>query len=113
MAVLFIYRTPVFSINVPGQRQITRAAQRIFHTGRIHSPEFIGEAEVDVVLEPSLTGPIMSCGVERLHDLFLASLPILGSEWQAFMWINRSCVQSSTSSGRANLSACFLTQLRT
>ena len=84
MAVLVAHLTPAFCVPLNGQRQVTRAAQRIFHTGRIHGSEFIGEAEVDVVLEPSLTGPIVPCGVERLHNVLHASLPILGSGWQAF-----------------------------
>ena len=79
MAALVVHLTPVLTIPLNRQRQVPRVAQGIFHTGRIYASEFIGEAKVDVVEKPGAVRAIVLYRIERLHDVLLASLTVLGS----------------------------------
>jgi hypothetical protein len=50
VAVLVVHLPPIFDIHLPGQRKVPCASQRISYALRTHSPEFVREAEVDVVM---------------------------------------------------------------
>ncbi len=45
-------------------------------------PEFVSEAQVDVVEEPGAVRAEVLVRIERLHDVLLASLPVLGGRGQ-------------------------------
>ncbi len=62
-----------------GQGQVAGAAQRVLHPLRADRPKFVSEAKVDVVEEPGGARPVMLVRVERLHDVLLARLAVLGN----------------------------------
>lgn len=78
MAVLIVHLTPILHVDLSGQRQVPSASQRVCYALRTHSPEFVREAQVDVVQEPTLARTIVPDGIKRLRDVFLATLPVLG-----------------------------------
>ena len=65
-----------------GQGQVAGSAQRILHPFRVDRPEFVSEAQVDVVEEPGAVRPVVLVRIERLHDVLFASLPVLGDRGQ-------------------------------
>jgi hypothetical protein len=44
----------------------------------MHVPEFVPEAQIDVVQEPTQIRAIVLARVEGLHDVLLASFAVLG-----------------------------------
>ncbi|MFZ0359592.1 MAG: hypothetical protein WAL58_04090, partial [Terriglobales bacterium] len=66
-----------------GQGQVAGSTQRILHPFRVNRPKFVSEAQVDVVEEPGAVRAEMLVRIERLHDVLLASLPVLGGRGQA------------------------------
>jgi hypothetical protein len=69
-------------VEMGAQGQVAGTTQGIFHPFRIDRPKFVPEAEVNVVLKPGLVRPVVLVRIERLHDVFLASLTVLGRRGQ-------------------------------
>jgi hypothetical protein len=64
------------------QGQVAGATQRVFQPFRVDRPKFVSEAQVDVVEEPSAVRSVVLVRIERLHDVLLASLTVLGRRGQ-------------------------------
>jgi hypothetical protein len=60
-----------------GQGQVAVAAQRILQPSRAHGTELVSETKVNVVEEASGIRAVVLDGVERFHDVLLASLTVL------------------------------------
>jgi hypothetical protein len=82
MAELVSYLIAISFIDVGGQGQVAGATQGIFHPFRVDRPKFVSEAQVDVVKEPSVVRSVVLVRIERLHDVLLASMTVLGRRGQ-------------------------------
>jgi hypothetical protein len=78
VAVLVVHLTPAFGIDLPVQRNVPRAAQRIFHAGRLHGSESVPKAQVDVVQEPTQVRTVVPGRIEGLNDVSFTSFAVLG-----------------------------------
>ena len=78
MAELVSDREGIARFSLRVERHVSGLGQRILHSLRVESPEFVCEAEVDVILEPGLVGPIVLVRIKRLHDVLFASFAVLG-----------------------------------
>jgi nucleoid DNA-binding protein len=69
-------------VEMSGQGQVAGTTQGILLPFRADRPIFVSEAQVDVVLEPSLVRPVVLVRIECLHDVLFASLTVLGCRRQ-------------------------------
>jgi len=78
MAELITDREGIATFPFGVERHVSVLRQRILHSLRAKSSESIREAQVDVVLKPGLVRAVVLARIERLHDVFLASVPVFG-----------------------------------
>lgn len=69
-------------VGVFAERDVPCTADWVRHLFRTDRPEFVSEADVDVVEEPGTVRAVMLIGVERLHDILIGSVPVFGDRRQ-------------------------------
>lgn len=110
MEVLVIDGAGVARSRMCVDRDISWIGERIFHPLRVSAPEFIREAQVDVVQEPTQVHAVVPGRIEGLHDIFLASFAVLGRGRQVPN-VNQQVLRPDLQILRlCGLSACFRTQ---
>ncbi|MGB6738114.1 MAG: hypothetical protein WBE55_20450 [Candidatus Sulfotelmatobacter sp.] len=82
MAELVSYLIAIRFIDVGAQGQVAGATQGIFDPLRVDRPELVDKAKIDVVLKSRLACTMVLVRIERLHDVLLASLTVLGRRGQ-------------------------------
>jgi hypothetical protein len=112
VAVAVIDGAGVITFHMCVERYISWIGERIFHTLRVWAPEFIREAQVDVVQEPTQVRAIVLGRVEGLNDVLLASFSILGRGRQVSQ-VNQQVLRPVFQVlGWADFAACLPTHLR-